>query len=251
MKRAIGLLGAAVAALLVLLSPSTASAIELGTPAQEHPFRSAQNFALEIRASPYRPRVDKEPGLAGHPFEESFGDKPRLYLGLELDWQVFRIPHVGTIGPGVSAGIVSMSRPATTASGKASGDEYSLSIYPFTASAVLRADALWRDAGFPLVPYGKLGIGYALWRASNTGGTAEAAGVKGKGATWGTNVALGLAFALDVLDRGATVNMDNATGINNTYVFAELYWLTLDDFGKSNAFYAGSNSWTAGLAFEF
>ena len=145
-----------------------------------------------------------------------------------------------------------MSRTARTKqTGRESGDEYSLTIYPFTLNAVLRADALWRDRGFPLVPYAKLGLGMGLWEASTTGGTSEFNGVSGKGATWGTNTAIGIAFALDAIDQGATRNMDNAIGINNTYVYAEYYWLNLNGMFQESALHVGTNTWAAGLAFEF
>lgn len=234
-----------------VVSSSDASAFEFGTPRTEHPFRSAQNFALELRFSPYYPDVDSEPGLSGTPFKDRFGDNPRLYFGIEFDWQMLRIPYVGTLGPGLSAGLVGMTRPAQTVSGRASGDEYSLDIYPFVLNAVLRADAFWRETGVPLVPYGKLGLGYGLWRASNGGGTANFGGAKGEGGTLGTNVAVGLAFALDALDSGASRNMDNAIGINNTYFYAEYYWLTLNGLAQDSALYVGSKSYALGLAFEF
>ena len=89
-----------------------------------------------------------------------------------------------------------MSRTVKTTSGRDSSDETSLSIYPFYAVAVLRADAFWRDLGIPLVPYGKAGVGMALWRASNTGGTASEGNVSGKGHSFGTNFALGIAFRI-------------------------------------------------------
>lgn len=242
------------AAALLLTSPSFA--LELGTPAREHPHRSSQNFALELRLSPYRPQIDEEPGLSGTPFATTFGTSKRLLAALELDWQTLRIPRVGTLGPGLGAGYTSMSADALTTSGRASGDTTSLSIYPFWGVAVLRADTLWRDLGIPLVPYAKAGVGYALWTASNTGGTSEAkdksgALVSGKGGSWGTQVALGVSFALDAIDQGASRNMDNATGINGSYLFFEAYWLSLNGLGQSNALRVGSNTWAAGLAFEF
>lgn len=235
------------------LLASEASALELGTPAREHPHRSAQHFALEIRLSPYYPDVDQEPGLRGDPFEQSFGGKPRVYIGLELDWQTFRIPYVGTIGPGVGVGRVSMSREARTTTGRESGDEYGLTIYPLYLAAVLRADVLWHDAGFPLVPYGKLGGAIGFWNASTASGTATSeGGAKGSGASWGPQMALGLALALDILDESAARNLDNATGINNTYLYAEYYWSSLtNSLGKGDALYVGTNTWAAGLAFEF
>jgi hypothetical protein len=248
MKRIFGvLLGVS----LALWSPF-ADALELGTPAQEHPYQSPQHFALEVRFSPYRPEIDDEPGLQGTPFADSFGRKPRLSMQLELDWQTLRIPHLGTIGPGLGVGVVSFSTDVRTESGRESGDETSLTINPFWLSAVLRADVLWRDLGFPLVPYGKLGVGLGLWRASNAIGIARSEdGARGRGATLGTHMALGLAFALNRLDHGAAKNMDAAVGINNTYVYAEYYWLNLNGFGRSDALRVGTNTWAAGLAFEF
>ncbi len=235
-----------------LLASAKASAIELGTPEEQHPYRSAQNFALELRFSPYYPNVDKEPGLQGEPFKQSFGDKPRLYIGLEFDWQTFRIPYVGTIGPGLGVGRVSMSRPAITTTGRKSGDEYGLTIYPLYLSAVLRVDTFWRGAGFPLVPYGKIGGAVGFWDATNSTGTARSSdGLKGSGMTLGTHFAGGLGIPLDFLDSGSSRNMDNAAGINNTYLYAEYYWLNLNGLGQDKALYVGTNTWAAGLAFEF
>jgi hypothetical protein len=251
MKRALAL-----AAALGGVAVSThADALELGTSATEHPYKSAQNFALEFRFSPYKPQIDEEPGLNRKPYAETFGGGA-LLLAAEFDWQMLRIPGVGTLGPGVGVGIWTKSVDAKTISGRSSGDQTSLNIYPFWAVAVLRADTFWRNLGIPLVPYAKAGLGYALWSASNTGGTSEArdttgALVRGKGGSWGTQFALGIAFALDAIDQGASRNMDNATGINNTYIFAEAYWLSLNGLGQSNAVRVGSNTWAMGLAFEF
>ncbi len=244
-------LAACALGLASLLVSADAAAIELGTPSTQHPYNSSQNFVLELRFSPYTPNVDDEPGLTGTPFKASFGDKPRLYFGLEFDWQTFRIPYVGTIGPGISVGTVSMSREARTASGRASGDDYGLTIYPMYLAAVLRVDAFWRGANFPLVPYGKLGLAVGFWDAANASGTSTSGGIKGSGASLGTNMALGLAFPLDVFDSGASRNMDVEVGINNTYIYAEYYSLALNGLAQSNALYVGTSSWAAGMAFEF
>lgn len=256
MKRALLLssprLLASLFATAAFLGASNAGAVEFGTKASEHPFRSAQNFELELRFSPYYPQVDDEPSLNGQrPFEKNFGDKARVSVGLEFDWQMFRIPGVGTIGPGFGVAYVGMSRDVVTVSGRTSGDSTSLSIYPFFADAVLRGDVFWRNMGIPLVPYGKAGLGLGLWRASNAAGTAVADGARGKGASWGTSFALGVSFALDAIDKGASRNMDNSTGINNTYIFIEESWLALNGLAQKNALHVGSDTWVAGLAFEF
>jgi hypothetical protein len=117
---------------------------------------------------------------------------------------------------------------------------------------VLRADTFWRGADIPVVPYGKIGGAVGLWDAHNSTGTAKSSdGVKGSGATWGTHAALGVGLPLDFIDRGASRNMDSAVGINNTYIYAEYYWLNLNGLGQDNALYVGTRSWAAGLAFEF
>jgi hypothetical protein len=248
MKRLVAVTVAVAAA----LSAPSAGALELGTPATVHPYKSAQNFAFELRFSPYYPQIDDAfSGLKNPPFATNFGTKARFYIGAEMDWQALRIPHLGTIGPGLSVGYVGMSRTVQTVSGRVSGDETNLSIYPFTAVAVLRADVFWRELGVPFVPYVKAGAGVALWRASNSGGTSVTNNVSGKGHSFGTNLALGVALSLDALDNGASRNMDNATGINNTYLFLEEYWLTLDGLAQTNALHVGTNTWSAGLAFEF
>ncbi|MCA9587360.1 MAG: hypothetical protein KC657_18665 [Myxococcales bacterium] len=254
MKTPIGISGAAVALSLLTIAPD-AAAFDFGTPANKT--ESAQNFAFELRFSPYRPQIDDEPGLTGAPFTQTFGSARRLLIQLELDWQMLRIPHVGTLGPGVAVGYTTMSADSKTLSGKESGDETFLSIYPFHLSGVLRADAVWREARIPLIPYAKLGVGYAHWRAGNSGGTSkvkDAAGnviASGRGNSVGSNAALGVELVLEALDRGSVRNLDSATGINHAYVFAEYYLLTLNGFGAGDSLRVGTKSWAMGLTFEF
>ncbi len=239
------------AAALPLVAPD-AEAIELGTPAQEHPARSAQNFALELRVSPYSPAVDEEPGLRKTPFRDRFGDATRVAIGIELDWQTLRIPFVGTIGPGLGAGVVSMSRQAVTSRGRPSGDEYGLTIHPLYVAVVLRGDALWRDLGIPVVPFTKLGLGAGVWRAWDSGGTASSpGGTSGRGITWGTLVAVGASLPLDAIDPSTSRSVDVSVGINATHLFLEYYWLALDGLFQRDALYVGTKTWAAGLAFEF
>jgi hypothetical protein len=219
-------------------------------------FESPQNFAFELRFAAYRPAVDDDPKLGGaRPFEKSFGTAPRLELAAEFDWQTLRIPWVGTLGPGISIGTTSMTRPATKLDGTPSASEQSLDIFPMYLVGVLRADVFMRKMGIPLVPYAKLGVGYALWRAYTTGGTSEAPNgatmVAGKGSTWGTHAALGLSFQMNVLDPRAGRAFDESVGVNNTYLYAEWMLASLSNFGGANALRVGTSTWVMGLAFEF
>jgi opacity protein-like surface antigen len=219
---------------------------------------SPQNFAAEVRFAAFTPEVDSDPKLGGEtPYKDTFGSAPRLEIGLEFDWQALRIPHLGTIGPGLSAGYTKASDPALFQQEHngtfVSGEQTTLEIFPFYGVLVLRADVLWRDAGVPLVPYGKIGLGYALWRASNTVGTSHANGISGEGSSFGTQVALGLAFNLNPFDIYAAQNFDDAMGVNNSYIFAE--WTRSDLDGslssQKDVLRVGGTAWTFGLAFEF
>lgn len=252
MRRLSGGLLAALVALAAV--ESSAYAQERALLSHEHKdYSSPQHFALELRFSPYLPQVDDEPALGGKtPFKDIFGTRQRLEIAAEFDWQVLRIPHVGTVGPGISAGFTSFTAkaPKSNMTGL-SAEDTTLTIYPFYAVAVFRADVFSRDFGIPLVPYAKGGLGYALWRASNSVSTSATDGVSGKGHTVGTNFALGLMLDLNSFDRRSSRQLDQATGINSTYIFGEWMVAALNGLGQSNALHVGTSTWAIGLAFEF
>ncbi|HEX3772684.1 MAG TPA: hypothetical protein VHV30_17515, partial [Polyangiaceae bacterium] len=89
--------------------------LDLGPEAGKHQaFASPQHFAAELRISPFTPNIDSDSSLAGKtPYADVFGSNPRIMIGAEFDWQALRIPHLGTLGPGVSAAFVTITDPAT------------------------------------------------------------------------------------------------------------------------------------------
>ncbi len=241
----------ALAGALFATAPS-ASAEDATSTRYARIYQSPQYFALELRFSPYRPQIDDEPALGGKtPYQDTFGSMRRLMVQVELDYQAFRIPYVGTVGPGLAVGYTNMSDKSFTQSGTRGEEETSLEIFPMYLVGVLRADTFYRHVGIPLVPYAKAGVGMGLWRATNPGGTSDAGGVKGEGKSFGLQGALGLSFALDAIDPSAALQLDNSVGINHTYLFAEYYLAALNGIGQSNALRVGTSSWAAGLAFEF
>ncbi len=228
-------------------------------------YESPQHFAIELRLSPFfYPDVDSDPGLHGcKPFQGVFGTGSSLLFSGEFDWQAIRIPHLGTIGPGIGAGVVSFSAAAPNtvptspgscdSTGSPSGENTSLNIYPFYAVAVLRADALWKDLGVPFVPYAKLGPAMAYWQASNTLGISkDKQGATGQGITFGSQLSLGIAFNLNVLDPYTARNFDESMGVNNTYLFAEWTDTNLNGLWvQPNPLRVGAATWTFGLTWEF
>lgn len=226
---------------------------EFGTYGTKDPGRgeSPQYGAFEARFGPYYPRVDAS--VPGTPFKDTFGDTKRYMFGIEADWQVLRIPHLGSLGPGLGWGYTRATGLArlTDHPDELSDEDTALSIMPFYLVAVLRADVFMRDFGVPLVPYAKLGMGYALWWASDGGTTSRQNGVLGRGISYGPQYALGGMFLLDVLDEQTARDADNSLGINNSYLFGEWYGSELDAFGSKSRMNVGTNTWVVGLAIEF
>lgn len=245
---------------LLLASPARAQDSALGGP--RRPTETPQNFAAEIRLGQYLPDVDSESGLAGRPFEETFGTKKRWMIGGAFEWQAIRIPYFGTIGPGGSFGYTRLTArafvdPAAQGAPQAgrlpdrSGDETTMVLLPIFAYGVARVDTFDRNLGIPIVPYVKAGLGCALWRSEGATGTSRVDGVAARGYTFGYMLAGGVAFNLNPLDPYTAKNFDSGVGVNHTYLFAEWSINALNGIGQSNALRLGDSTWTAGLAFDF
>jgi hypothetical protein len=220
---------------------------------------SSQDMAVEFRFGPYKPRVDESKGLTSPQYEDFFGDKRRFQLGFEVDWQIWRAPHVGTLGVGASWGITRMSGANKLPAGVENvppqniQQETTFTIMPMYGVGVLRVDVLSHDYGIPLVAYGKFGLAVAPWWINNGIKTACAAEtsdpgacVEGRDISIGTQAALGAMFSLDWLEPSAGAELDNTMGINNTYIFIE--WSVSNYGGKQMN--VGSNTWVTGFAFE-
>jgi hypothetical protein len=217
---------------------------------------SSQDMAVELRFGPYAPRVDESQGLTVPQFKPFFGDKTRFQFGFEVDWQIWRAPHVGTIGLAGGWSYTKQSGANKLPSGEQSDvpiqQETSLTIMPMYGVGVLRVDVLARELSIPLVGYGKFGLGYALWWMNNGNGTAKLCDENGKNCfvgrdtSIGTQAALGLMLQLDWLEPSAGVELDTSMGINNSYIFLE--W-SVSNFG-GDQMNVGNNSWVTGLAFE-
>ena len=210
---------------------------------------SKQEAAFELRFGRYLPEVDSQ--LNSTPFQDTFGGDPRYTFGVEVDWQVLRIPHFGTLAPGIGWSYTKFSAKAKYADGSGiSSSTTRLAIMPMYLVGVVRADVIARELKIPLVPYAKLGVGYGLWWSSDGKRTAEYDGQKARGASYGLTYALGGMFLLDVLDEDDAASADGSIGINNSYVFAEWFRPQLDGFGSSKVLDIGSSSWVLGIALE-
>jgi hypothetical protein len=245
-------------ALAVFCSAKGAQAQELDDEFPENDWRrehrqiaSPQHWAFELRFGSYSPRIDEEFKTSPGPYERVFGNSARVSLGAELSYQLIRIPWLGTLGPGAGWTYTKMNAYAKiTGTDTDSAEQTSLWIMPMNVMGVLRADVFARELHLPIVPYAKLGVEYAIWRASNDLGRSDYNGVAGKGHSYGPYYAYGLSLQLDFLDQHSAQNLDNAVGINHSYIFFEFLNANLNGFGSGGQMRVGTNSWATGLAFE-
>lgn len=253
MRRGLGL----TACLCLLLGASPAGAAssvenadELGRYRHDRAPQSPQSVAIEIRFGRYVPNADSDETLTGTPYKDVFGDGMRYSLGFEVDWQLLRIPYLGTLGPGFGASYTAANAKGLLDDGTRSAQTTSLEILPMYLVGVLRADVIARETPIPIVPYAKLGFGYAIWRASDAGDASVVDGVSGKGRSYGYQMALGGMLLLDVFDVQDARAADAMLGLNHSYLFGEWYVSKLDGFG-GNHLEVGTNTWVVGLALEF
>lgn len=216
------------------------------------PRETPQDFAFELRFGPYRPNIDDEFAGAETPFELHFGGDTRWSVGFELDWQLLRIPYVGTLGPGFGAAFTRGSLVSFLEDGSvASSQETQLNLIPMYGVAVLRIDPLIRYTPVPLAFSAKAGIGYAMWWISGDEGVVrDDAGYRAEDTSWGTQLALGVQLHLNPFDRSSAHALDTTYGINHSYLFIEWYRSDLDGFGSGRDMQVGTSSWIAGITLE-
>ena len=219
---------------------------------QNDRYRSPQHFAFELRFGPYTPAIDSEFGGKRTPYRDFFGSGSHLMTQIEFDYQIIR--HMGSLGVGVGMGYLSATgNNRAEGSGALTADTSHLKLFPFSLSAVYRFDLALERWKFPLVPYGKAGLDYAIWSINNGNGDvpSDPSGGTGRGGTWGWHVAVGLSLVLDVFDPVAAHQFDVEMGVNHTHLFVELGHWDISGLGASDKLHLGDTTWLGGLMFEF
>ena len=247
-------LGAPLAFLLLTAALATRPSLAVAQPMlpdEAKKYRSPQNFAFELRFGPYRPDIDSEFSNGRTPYKDFFGGR-KLMSQIELDYQFFH--RVGSLAVGAGVGYFSATAhsPASDGSGS-TADTSNLQIIPFSLSAVYRFDYLYERRQVPLVPYGKLGLDYGLWRVNdgNDQIAVDARGGHARGGVLGWHAAAGLSLVLDFLDPDAARAFDDELGVNHTHLFVEFSHADISGLGEANKIHLGDTTWSLGILFEF
>lgn len=174
-------------------------------------FESPMWWALEFKTGPYQPDSNGA-------FKDTFGNDNGWLLSLELDLTLWHIPEVGQLNLGAGWGWAAYDAKAVvTDTNMRSGETTKFIMYPLSALAVVRVDALARHTVIPLTFAGKLGYDFVRWK-TETGKAKDADGLN-KGLRWGAQAA----FELDFFDRQAARRLDEEWEINHTFLLFEYF----------------------------
>jgi hypothetical protein len=186
-------------------------------------------WAVELKLGPYRPDNTQQ--------KQIFGNDRGWLLSLEADVTFLHIPYVGQLQAGLGWGWAKYDGKARLADNSKSGETTTLTIYPISALAVLRVDALARNTVIPLTFAAKLGYDFVRW-TTDTGKSNDANGLN-TGFRWGGQAAL----ELDFFDHQAARRLDEEWGINHTFLLFEYF--------DSNTKGTGDATFQFGLGLQF
>jgi MYXO-CTERM domain-containing protein len=215
---------------------------------------SPQTSSLDLRVGSYTPQIDRE-------FANTNGATPygkvvsdgAYEVGFTIDWRIWH--KFGEFAMGVGAARWTKDGHGLTLAGDTTSDTTTLSIVPISVDAVYRFDVLAERYDFPLVPYARAGIVYALWWMENGVGNISRTTIAGKteeaqGGTGGFQGAIGMRLLLDVFEPQAARSFDIEMGVNHSYLFAEYRKLVLTDFGNPKSIDLSDGIFAFGLAFD-
>jgi hypothetical protein len=187
---------------------------------------SPRSMMLEIHAGPYEPQIDRA-FMYSSPYTDYFSDAPMVMFGLHWDYQVWQ--DFGSLAVGVGARIGWTDGLAVSQDGSTSSDPTSLNVLPMNLSLTYRFDWLAQNIQLPLVGEGRAAYG----------------------GTFGLHVGGGLQFLLDWFGAGMAAEFDSEVGVNNSYLFLEYAYHSVNDFGAETSFDLGDANFSAGIMFEF
>ncbi|MDX9724557.1 MAG: MXAN_2562 family outer membrane beta-barrel protein, partial [Myxococcota bacterium] len=204
------------------------------------------DMVFEVKAGPYAP------DQLGSTYDQYFGDDSALVFEFELDYQLYR--GIGSAAIGASFGYGGVTGKALTPEGETSIDETSLDWLPLRLQAVYRFDLLAQRLDVPIAFQVKLGLDYYLWWIEDGGGdtAVNEQGEDGSGGTFGWHTAFGISLLLDWLSPTLAKGFDVEWGVNNSYLFAEFLYASINGFGSSSSLDLSTDgTYQIGLALEF
>ncbi|MDP2315941.1 MAG: hypothetical protein Q8P41_23800 [Pseudomonadota bacterium] len=214
--------GAAVLALAVIATPAEAKDADEG----------ARTMNVQLR---YGPTTIVDPYV-----EQVFGGKANEMLWFEYGYAS------RFVDANLGIGFYQEMGWLQTESGVASDEHDMLTILPLALTLTGRLDFFEEQ---PIVPFGRIGLDYWMWKENWYSPDPSATDNVATGGKYGWHYGGGLMLLLDALDRRSASRLEAISGINDTYLVAE-YRQTLLVHG-ADQFDFSSSELTFGLKFDF
>lgn len=203
---------------------------------------SERSLGLSFAVGDFRPQnIDNENGLSAEPYKEIFDNKSEFMFKMGLDYEFLQ--GFGTLSAGgatgfwqvLGKGIYNYDNGVV----EKSLDTTVFNIVPIEMNLIYKLDYYANLNNIPLVFYGKVGVDYYIfWITDSKGNVSnyrdrEGGGSDGYGGKFGYHYAGGLMFLLDWIDRETAADFDMELGVNNSYLFVEMYKTVINGFGGS------------------
>lgn len=229
---------------------------------------SPQRFLIAIKAGPYTPNVDQAyngPGFG--PYATVFGKTndaglttgppaPSVMIGLGFEWQFFYLAGPFLLGTDIGVtwdrANAPYANPPDEDHLRSAADRVEFGMVPIALQVGYRFELLADRYRIPIVPFAKVGPVYSFWWSlDGDGNVSQNDTGKGHGGVWGWQINAGGMLRLDFIEPGTAKKLDQYSGINHTYLFGELQYSRIDNFGVGNSIRLGDVTGFAGFAFEF
>jgi hypothetical protein len=199
--------------------------------------------SFELGAERYRPDVDSEFAASPGPYERIFGGSRGWMFRLGVSKALYT--GLGSLEAGVRTGYFQDKGKQLEPGGLRSEVDTVFRIVPTSLAVTYRFDWPVERYSIPLAPYVRASLERYNWWVSGGGDTTE------RGATNGWSATAGLAFLLDVVDPGLARELDRDSGVNHTYVFAEITRSDVDDFGSGSSWDLSDEKLSFGFGLMF
>lgn len=206
--------------------------------------------SFELGMGNYRPNIDAQPGLTAPPYEDVFGTGRGWAFRAGFAKAIFTRP--GALEVGFRTGYFRDSGEgfqrdvAGNITGVRSAEETTFNVVPTSVTLTYRFDLLADRYNIPLAPYGRIALERYNWWTTDDGGGGEE-----KGATNGWSWTAGIALQLDFFDPGLARELDRDSGVNHTYLFADVTDSHVDDFGSSKSWDLSDEKLSLGFGLMF
>jgi hypothetical protein len=194
---------------------------------------------FELRLDNYRPDIDSEFDGAATPYADIFGTGRGWFPRILVSYTLF--DRFVQLDAGAGTGWFRAKGKGQLFTGGDSGDDTTFGIVPTTLALTLRVDGAAQRWSIPLELFGRAALERYNWYV--TDGTAS---VTQKGATNGWSVSAGVGLLLDIIDPVLARELDEDSGVNETWLYFEVEKSVVDDFGSSKSWVLSDEELTLG-----